>query len=42
METLISGYFSSQFRDLISFTLLIAVLVFRPMGLAGKATEEKA
>ncbi len=42
IETLISGYFSSQFRDLISFTLLIAVLVFRPMGLAGKATEEKA
>lgn len=42
IETLISGYFSSQFRDLISFTLLIAVLVLRPIGLMGKITEEKA
>lgn len=42
IETLISGYFSSQFRDLISFSLLIAILVFRPIGLMGKPTEEKA
>ncbi|NLA06064.1 MAG: branched-chain amino acid ABC transporter permease, partial [Firmicutes bacterium] len=42
LETLISGYFSSQFRDLISFSLLIAILVFRPVGLMGKLGEEKA
>lgn len=42
LETLISGYFSSQFRDLISFSLLIIILVFRPIGLMGKSTEEKA
>ncbi|MGI6147599.1 MAG: branched-chain amino acid ABC transporter permease [Bacillota bacterium] len=42
IETLVSGYFSSQYRDLISFTLLIAVLIFRPIGLMGKVTEEKA
>jgi len=42
VETLVSGYFSSQFRDLISFSLLIVILVFRPIGLMGKPAEEKA
>lgn len=42
IETLISGYFSSQYRDLIAFVLLIGVLVIRPMGLMGKITEDKA
>ncbi len=42
IETLVSGYFSSQFRDLISFSLLIMILVFRPIGLMGKPAEEKA
>jgi branched-chain amino acid transport system permease protein len=42
LETLISGYFSSQFRDLISFSLLIVILVLRPIGLMGKPSEEKA
>lgn len=42
LETLISGYFSSQFRDLISFSLLIIILVFRPIGLMGRPGEEKA
>jgi branched-chain amino acid transport system permease protein len=42
IETLTAGYFSSQYRDLIAFVLLIAVLVFRPMGLMGKVTEDKA
>ncbi len=42
IETLTSGYLSSQYRDLISFALLIFVLIFRPTGLMGKATEDKA
>lgn len=42
IETLTSGYFSSQYRDLIAFALLIGVLVIRPMGLMGKTTEDKA
>ncbi len=42
IETFTSGYISSQYRDLIAFVLLIAVLVFRPMGLMGKVTEDKA
>ncbi|KXG75903.1 branched-chain amino acid ABC transporter permease [Thermotalea metallivorans] len=42
IETLTSGYLSSQFRDLIAFALLIVVLIVRPMGLMGKFTEDKA
>jgi len=42
LETFVAGYVSSAFRDLVSFTLLILVLVFRPTGLMGKVTEDKA
>lgn len=42
IETMTSGYFSSQYRDLIAFALLIGVLVFKPTGLMGKSTEDKA
>ena len=42
IETLTSGYLSSQYRDLIAFVLLIFILVVRPMGLMGKMTEDKA
>ncbi|WP_312702415.1 branched-chain amino acid ABC transporter permease [Sedimentibacter sp.] len=42
IETMVSGYFSSQYRDLIAFALLIFVLVVKPTGLMGKATEDKA
>ena len=42
IETFTAGYFSSIYRDLIAFILLISVLVFRPRGLMGKNTEDKA
>ena len=42
IETLTSGYLSSQYRDLIAFALLIIMLVVRPMGIMGKITEDKA
>ncbi|WP_313345729.1 branched-chain amino acid ABC transporter permease [Sedimentibacter sp.] len=42
IETMVSGYFSSQYRDLIAFALLILVLVVKPTGLMGKTTEDKA
>ncbi|CCJ34266.1 MULTISPECIES: branched-chain amino acid ABC transporter permease [Caloramator] len=42
IETITSGYISSQYRDLIAFVLLIFILVVRPMGLMGKVTEDKA
>lgn len=42
IETITSGYISSQYRDLISFALLILVLVIKPTGLMGKSVEDKA
>lgn len=42
IETITSGFFSSQYRDLIAFIILIAVLIFRPTGLMGKKNEDKA
>ena len=42
IETFTAGYLSSQYRDLISFALLITVLVVRPTGLMGKSREDKA
>ena len=42
IETLVAGYLSSQFRDLIAFVILIGVLIFRPTGIMGKTTEDKA
>lgn len=42
IETITSGYVSSQYRDLIAFALLIFVLVIRPTGLMGKVSEDKA
>jgi len=42
IETMTSGYLSSQYRDLIAFALLIFVLVVKPTGLMGKSTEDKA
>lgn len=41
-ETFIAGFYSSIYRDLIAFALLITVLVLRPSGLLGKNTEDKA
>jgi branched-chain amino acid transport system permease protein len=41
LETLVSGYISSTYRDLFSFTFLIIVLLFLPNGLMGARTEEK-
>jgi len=41
LETLISGYISSVYRDLFSFTFLIIMLLFLPNGLFGARSEEK-
>ena len=42
IETFGAGFISSNFRDLIAFSLLIIVLVIKPSGLMGKTTEDKA
>jgi len=40
-ETLVSGYISSNYRDLFSFLFLVIILLFFPNGLMGKSGEEK-
>jgi len=41
LETLVSGYISSTYRDLFSFLFLIIILLFFPNGLMGKSGGEK-
>ncbi|MDR2610921.1 MAG: branched-chain amino acid ABC transporter permease [Clostridiales Family XIII bacterium] len=41
IETLVSGYGSSMYRDAAVFALLIVILIVRPRGLLGKQTGEK-
>jgi len=41
LETMVSGYISSSYRDLFSFLFLILILLFFPNGLMGKSGEEK-
>ena len=41
LETMISGFISSSWRDIFSFTLLIVILIFRPYGLMGKSKSDK-
>jgi branched-chain amino acid transport system permease protein len=40
-EAFTAGYISNTFKDLIVFSLLIAVLLFRPSGLFGRADVTK-
>jgi len=35
-ESLAAGYISSSYKDVIAFTVMIIVLLFRPEGLLGK------
>ncbi len=41
VESLASGYISSAYRDAITFSLLILMLVFRPNGLFGRRIAQK-
>jgi len=40
-ETMTTAYLSSTYRDGIAFVLLIAVLLWKPTGILGKARTEK-
>lgn len=42
IEVMVSGYISSNFRDLIAFVILIGILIVKPTGLMGKPSEDKA
>jgi branched-chain amino acid transport system permease protein len=41
IETFVSGYLSSTFRDAIAFGILILILLIKPTGLLGKKEVEK-
>ena len=40
-EAMTSGYFSSQYKDVVAFALLILILLFRPTGILGRPEVEK-
>jgi len=41
LETLVSGYGNSMYRDAFVFAFLIIILILKPSGLLGKNTKEK-
>ncbi|ACM60487.1 branched-chain amino acid transport system permease protein [Caldicellulosiruptor bescii] len=41
IETLVSGYSSSMYKDAVAFALLILILIIKPSGLLGKNIKEK-
>lgn len=41
IEAFWSGYFSSEYKDVAAFTILVLVLIFRPTGLLGRPEVEK-
>ncbi|MDD5361822.1 MAG: branched-chain amino acid ABC transporter permease [Ignavibacteria bacterium] len=41
VETFVSGYLSSTYKDAIAFGILIIILLFKPTGLLGKKEIEK-
>lgn len=40
-ESMTSGYLSGEYKDVVSFSLLILILLFKPTGLLGKPEVEK-
>ena len=40
-ELMTAGYISSDYRDAITFVVLIGILLFRPQGLLGVVRQEK-
>ena len=41
VETLVSGYGSSLYKDAVVYIILIIILVVKPAGLLGKNVKEK-
>jgi branched-chain amino acid transport system permease protein len=41
IETMWSAYFSSDYKDVATFSILVIVLVFLPSGLLGRPEVEK-
>jgi len=42
LEGLGAGYFSSQWKNVVAFAVLIGVLLLRPHGLLGERLAERA
>jgi branched-chain amino acid transport system permease protein len=40
-EAFATGYVSSDYEDVFAFSLLVLILIFKPSGLLGKATNQK-
>ncbi len=40
-EAITAGYFSSEYKDAVAFSLLILILLFRPSGILGRPEVEK-
>ncbi len=40
-ETMVVGYLSPTYKDAVAFAILILILLFRPSGLLGSASQEK-
>mgnify|MGYP003700946067 FL=1 len=41
IEAMWAGYFSSEWKDVAAFSILVLVLIFRPQGLLGRPEIEK-
>ena len=41
VEAMVSGFFSSTYRDAAAFAILILILLYKPTGLLGKNVKEK-
>jgi len=41
IETLVTGYLSSTYRDAIAFVILVVILLYRPTGIFGQPQTEK-
>ncbi len=41
VEAMWSGYFSTEYKDVAAFSILVLILIFRPTGLLGKPDIEK-
>lgn len=41
IETYAAGYWSSEYKDVVAFVIMIMILLFKPSGLFGKNIQEK-
>jgi len=41
VEILVAAFFPSSYRDVVAFTLLLALLVLRPYGILGRPQPQK-